>query len=165
MSPVDWAIRPLKRYAQFSGRAPRAEYWWFFLFLVIAYIIAMIIDGAIGRRLVGPYGVVAGLLWLAVIIPTIAVGVRRLHDIDRTGWWMLGPIVPYVIGFAIVGPAMLNPENPPALAAAGAGMIFMLIGFVFAIVVFVFSVLPGTKGPNRFGEDPYAQGNLDEVFA
>jgi uncharacterized membrane protein YhaH (DUF805 family) len=165
MTPIEWATRPLKKYADFSGRAPRAEYWWFYLFLIIAYFVAVFIDMTLGSSLIGPYGILTTLLWLAILIPTIAVGVRRLHDIDRTGWWMLAPIVPYLIGFAMMGPALLNPEQAAtATASMGIGGIFMMIGAVMALVLFVFSLLPGTKGPNRFGPDPYGE-NLETVFS
>jgi len=165
MTPIEWATRPLKKYADFSGRAPRAEYWWFYLFLIIAYFVAVFIDMTLGSRLIGPYGILTTLLWLAILVPTIAVGVRRLHDIDRTGWWMLAPIVPYVIGFAMMGPVLLDPEQAAtATASMGIAGIFMLIGGVMALVLFIFSLLPGTKGPNRFGPDPYGE-NLETVFS
>ena len=163
MSPVDWAIRPLKRYAQFSGRAPRAEYWWFYLGYIILYAILTILT-----RISAIFGIL-GLVYLGLIIPMIAVGVRRLHDTNRTGWWVLAPMIPYLIGLAMIVPAIISGAaggvNPFNMASLGAAGIFFMIGFVMAIVVFIFTVLPGTKGPNRFGDDPYGPGNLDEVFA
>lgn len=162
-SPVEWALTPLQKYAQFSGRAPRAEYWWFYLFAIIAYIVIAMIDSIIGLSLVGPYGILTGLLWLSLIIPTISVGVRRLHDTNRTGWWILAPIIPYVIGIAMMGPAIMDPTGA-GMAAAGGAMIFILIGAVLAIVLFVFTVLPGTKGPNNYGPDPYG-ADVEQVFA
>jgi len=162
-SPIAWALTPVQKFAQFSGRAPRAEYWWFYLFVLIAYIVAVMVDSMLGSSLVGPYGILTGLLWLVLIVPTIAVGVRRLHDTNRTGWWILAPIVPYVIGFAMMGPAALDPEGA-GMAAAGGAMIFMLIGMVMAIVIFVFTVLRGTEGANKYGPDPYG-ADVEQVFA
>lgn len=162
-SPIEWALTPLQKYAQFSGRAPRAEYWWFYLFLLIAYIVTVLIDSMIGSSLLGPYGILTVILWLGLIVPSLAVGVRRLHDTNRTGWWILAPIVPYVIGFAMMGPAALDPEGA-GMAAAGGAMIFMLIGMAMAIVVFVFTVLRGTEGPNDYGPDPYGP-EVEKVFA
>ena len=163
MSPVDWAIRPLKRYAQFSGRAPRAEYWWFYLGYIILYAILTILT-----RISAIFGIL-GLVYLGLIIPMIAVCVRRLHDTNRTGLWLLAPMIPYLIGLAMIVPAIISGAaggvNPFNMASLGAAGIFFMIGFVMAIVVFIFTVLPGTKGPNRFGDDPYGPGNLDEVFA
>jgi len=162
MSPVDWAMRPLKRYAQFSGRAPRAEYWWFYLAYMIFYVVLMILT-----RISSIFGIL-GLVFLALIIPMIAVGVRRMHDTNRSGWWLLAPAVPYLIGLALIFPAIVSGAaggvSPFNMASFGIAGIFMLIGFVLAIVVFVFTVLPGTKGPNKYGADPYG-GELEEVFA
>ena len=162
-SPIGWALTPLQKYANFSGRAPRAEYWWYYLFLMIAYVAAIFIDSALGSSLLGPYGILTLVVWLGAIVPTLAVGVRRLHDTNRTGWWMLAPILPYLIGFAMLGPAALDPEGT-GMAAAGGAMIFMLIGMVMAIVIFVFTVLRGTVGPNNYGPDPYG-ADVEQVFA
>lgn len=68
----------LGQYATFSGRASRSEYWWFFLFQVVVLIIASMLGD-----------VVNGLATLALLLPSLAVGTRRLHDIGRTGWWQL----------------------------------------------------------------------------
>jgi uncharacterized membrane protein YhaH (DUF805 family) len=97
MTPIDWATRPLKKYADFSGRAPRAEYWWFYLLIIIGYIVATILDSLLGLDgAVGPYGIVTALFGLAVLIPSIAVGARRLHDTDRSGWWLLIGLIPLI---------------------------------------------------------------------
>lgn len=87
-------------YATFNGRARRAEYWWWALFSVLASLALGILDGAIfGRSMMGhmdgdgPLGAVFALLTL---LPSIAVGVRRLHDIDRSGWWLLIIFVPLI---------------------------------------------------------------------
>jgi len=160
LSPIDWALRPMKRYADFSGRAPRAEYWWFWLGYMALNIVIQILT-----RISTMFGLL-GLVYLALIIPMIAVGVRRLHDTNRSGWWLLAPAVPYLIGFALIFPAIMSgtaSANP--FLNFGPAMVFMLIGFVMAIAVFVFTVLPGTKGANRFGPDPYDPSNLEEVFA
>ena len=97
MSPIDWAMRPLKKYADFSGRAPRAEYWWFYLFMIILYCVAMILDGMSGGGFGGtPYGLFTAILALGLIIPGLAVSVRRLHDTDRSGWWLLISFIPLI---------------------------------------------------------------------
>ena len=163
-SPVEWAMTPLRKYAQFSGRAPRAEYWWFYLGYIILALVLNILTGI--SEIFG----LLGILYLALVIPMIAVGVRRLHDIDRTGWWLLAPILPYAIGFAMMFPAMMSgaadPANPFNMTGLGLVSIFLLLGLAMAVLVFVFSVLPGTKGPNRYGPDPYGeQENLEAVFS
>jgi len=88
---MNWYIEVLKKYAVFSGRASRTEYWMFFLFNIIIAILLGVIEGLIGSP-----GVVGLLYGLAVLIPSIAVGVRRLHDTDRTGWWLLIGLVPLI---------------------------------------------------------------------
>jgi len=160
LTPVDWFMRPLKRYADFSGRAPRAEYWWFWLGYVLLSIVINIL-----ARISAIFGLL-GLVYFALFIPMLAVGVRRLHDTNRSGWWLLAPAVPYAIGVALIFPALMRgggAANP--FLSFGPAMIFMLIGFVLAIAIFIFTLLPGTKGPNRFGPDPYDPNNLEEVFA
>jgi uncharacterized membrane protein YhaH (DUF805 family) len=94
---LSWFIEALKKYAVFSGRSRRKEYWYFVLFVVIISIVLSIIDGLFGtyHRSTGA-GLLSSIFSLAVLIPSIAVSVRRLHDIDRTGWWVLISLVPLV---------------------------------------------------------------------
>ena len=88
---MNWYLTVLKKYAVFSGRARRMEYWMFFLFNMIVSFALGFIEGLFG----GP-GILATIYYLAVLVPSIAVGVRRLHDIDRTGWWLLISLVPLI---------------------------------------------------------------------
>ena len=147
MSPIDWAMLPLSKYADFSGRAPRAEYWWFYLLYVVIYTVASIIGSLIGLTTI-----LRGLVVLALFVPLLAAGVRRLHDGDRSGWWMLGPLIPLTIGLVLAGPAVMAGGMGAALGVAG---LFMVAGAIVGVVIFVFLVLPGTTGANRFGGDPY----------
>ena len=97
MSPINWAMRPLKRYADFSGRAPRAEYWWFYLLTVVAYLVGTILDSLLGTdEALGSSGIITLLLVLGLLIPSLAAGARRLHDTDRSGWWLLIAFIPLV---------------------------------------------------------------------
>jgi uncharacterized membrane protein YhaH (DUF805 family) len=171
MSPIDWAKRPiLEKYADFSGRAPRAEFWWYTLALMIVFVIVAIIEGILGihRMIAGMYGPISALLLLATLIPSLAVGVRRLHDTNRTGWWLLLPLIPDVLMIVM---ALTTAGAVAAGGGMGAAMgglaitgLLGLITFVGAVVVFIFDVLPGTNGPNRFGPDPYGS-DVGEVFA
>jgi|ERR1700722_15602796 uncharacterized membrane protein YhaH (DUF805 family) len=77
-------------YVNFSGRSCRSEYWYWILFIIVADIVAGIIDYAIGIQ------VVTGLFGLATILPNLAVAIRRLHDLDRTGWWIFIGLIPLV---------------------------------------------------------------------
>ena len=129
---MHYALLPLKRYLDFSGRSRRKEYWSYFLFMVAALIVAMLLDTALGLggtatgssefgdgtasasfNLTG--GVLTLLLFLATIVPGIAVAVRRVHDQDKSGWLVLIPIYNLVLMFS-----------------------------------------EGTRGPNRYGPDPKA---------
>jgi uncharacterized membrane protein YhaH (DUF805 family) len=97
MTPIDWATRPLKKYADFSGRAPRAEYWWFYLLVLVVYFVGMILDSMVGSNFAGSgYGMFTALVGLALLIPSIAAGVRRLHDTDRSGWGLLIAFIPLI---------------------------------------------------------------------
>lgn len=152
---MDWMILPFKRYAEFSGRSRRMEYWMFALLNVIVVTVLMFVifgaGGAAGLMAPGASGELGagfgamfggvGLLMLLyaaiVLVPSIAVTVRRLHDRDMSGWWYLG---------AIIG-----------------GMI-PVVGFLVSIAFLVLMALPGTPGPNRFGPDPKGVGEA-ETFA
>lgn len=161
MSPMDWATRPLKKYADFSGRAPRAEFWWFYLLLLVSVIIASIVDTIIGSKVLGPYGIVACLVYLALLLPYIAASVRRLHDTDRTGWWMAPPIALSAISLVMMGPSLTDAavmSDPSALAGMGTAFLLLMAAGILGVVVLVFFLLEGTRGPNKYGDDPYAGG-------
>lgn len=89
----------LQKYAVFEGRARRSEYWWFFLFNIIMQLVTGMIDALLFGE--DGFGLVNGLYTLAVLLPGIAVGVRRLHDTDRSGWWLLISFIP-VVGFIVL---------------------------------------------------------------
>lgn len=96
---MNWYLQVLKNYAGFSGRARRKEYWMFLLFNMIFLIAAMIIDNVVGTTFGGlPYGLFYFLYALAVFLPGLAVGVRRLHDVGKSGWFMLIGLIPIVGG-------------------------------------------------------------------
>jgi uncharacterized membrane protein YhaH (DUF805 family) len=99
---MEWATLPLKKYADFSGRARRKEYWMFTLLMIVAYVVAMVVDGVVGIGGVGPYGLVTLLVLLAFLLPSLAVTVRRLHDTNRSGWWFLIVFVPIVGGIVLL---------------------------------------------------------------
>lgn len=94
---MNWYIEVLKKYAVFTGRSRRKEYWYFVLFSVLVSIILGVVDGIIGtyNEETG-FGILAGVYSLAIILPSIAVAARRLHDIGRTGWWLLIGFIPII---------------------------------------------------------------------
>lgn len=90
-------LKALRHYADFSGRASRAEYWMFTLFNIIFGVLAMFVDCAIGCTLGEMhYGIIFYAYFLAVLVPWIAVSVRRLHDISKSGWMILVALIPLV---------------------------------------------------------------------
>lgn len=94
---MNWYTKVLRNYAVFTGRARRKEYWMFVLFNIIFALAAMILDNALGLAFAPmPYGVLYFVYVLAVFIPGLAVGVRRLHDVGKSGWWMLIGLVPLI---------------------------------------------------------------------
>ncbi|MET1113151.1 MAG: DUF805 domain-containing protein [Allosphingosinicella sp.] len=175
---MHWMLLPLKRYAEFSGRSRRKEYWFFFLGVMLFYLamivlMMVLVGGALFSALQGGgsadpasvapvlgqgmfailIGMAIVLAWFALLVPSIAVGVRRLHDIDRSGWWLMLGYGPWILGIVLA----------PALSETLADILSLgsMLGW---IAVLVMAVLPGTQGTNRFGSDPKGE-DLSEVFA
>jgi uncharacterized membrane protein YhaH (DUF805 family) len=94
---MNWYLLVLKKYADFNGRARRKEYWMFVLFNIIFAVAAMIVDNLLGLTFgaIG-YGVVYLLYAFATLIPGLAVSVRRLHDIGKSGWMILIALIPII---------------------------------------------------------------------
>jgi uncharacterized membrane protein YhaH (DUF805 family) len=109
---VSWYLEALKKYAVFSGRARRMEFWYFVLFNLVVYIVLSLIDALLGTyNIVSGVGLLSGIYSLAVLIPTLSLWVRRLHDIDRTGWWILINLIP-LIGTIVLLVFALTPGTP-----------------------------------------------------
>lgn len=119
MNFVDTITAGFSNYVNFSGRASRSEYWLWVLFIVLGSIVAVIIDEVIGIRLIDP------IFALATLLPSIAVAVRRLHDIDRSGWWLLINFIPLIglivliVWFCTSGTEGLNRFGPDPLTTLG----------------------------------------------
>lgn len=129
---LEWALMPLKRYADFRGRSRRKEYWMFALLTLIIYVVVLSFTG-FGAVLGGDAaaGASAGVgtllllvIGLALFVPSLAVTIRRFHDQDKSGWFILLGFIPIVGG----------------------------------LILFVFMCLEGTRGENRYGPDPKAAG-------
>lgn len=116
----NWKLVVLERYAKFDGRAGRAEFWWYFLANVIAYVALAIL-----AQIATIFFVLYFLYWIALLVPSIAVGVRRLHDTDKSGWFMLLGLIPFVGGIILIvfcalqGTAGPNQYGAAAEPAAG----------------------------------------------
>jgi uncharacterized membrane protein YhaH (DUF805 family) len=99
---MNWFLLALKKYAEFSGRSRRSEYWYFVLFYVLIYMGLALVDTLTGSfNAASGMGILSGIYSLGMLIPSIAVGIRRLHDTDRSGWWLLISFVP-VIGAIVL---------------------------------------------------------------
>ena len=109
----------LSKYAQFGGRATRAEYWWFFLFYVLSYVVAFFLDTVLNTSLV-----ITVLVILALVLPLLSVSIRRLHDTGHSGWWYLIAFVPIIGGlwllFLLLQPSSssMNEYGPEPNASA-----------------------------------------------
>lgn len=107
---MNWYTEVLKKYAVFEGRARRKEYWMFMLFNIIIAFVLGLIDGMVGLSF-GIFGALSGLYSLAVLIPGIAVSVRRLHDTNRSGWYLLIGFIP-IVGPIVVLVLMVLDSQP-----------------------------------------------------
>jgi uncharacterized membrane protein YhaH (DUF805 family) len=143
VSPLDWAFLPFQRFFDFSGRSARSEYWWFYLLTVVLSIIGTLIDGVVDPESEMSVGVAGMLLGLVTLVPWLSVSVRRLHDLNKSGWNLLRPFVGLVV---FIGLGVF-------------GSVGMLLGGLFflgtCIWLLVLMCLPGTPGPNPYGEHPY----------
>jgi len=100
---MSWYFEVWKKYAVFAGRARRKEYWYFLLFNILASLLLGFIDGVTG--MFSPeagMGLLGGLYTLAVLIPGIAVSVRRLHDTNHSGWWLFIALVPIIGSIVLI---------------------------------------------------------------
>jgi uncharacterized membrane protein YhaH (DUF805 family) len=98
---MQWYLEVLKKYVVFSGRARRKEFWMFVLINVAISIVLSILDAIIGTRTDSGISILSSIYSLAVLLPSLAVSVRRLHDTNRTGWWILIGLIP-IVGFIIL---------------------------------------------------------------
>jgi uncharacterized membrane protein YhaH (DUF805 family) len=141
---MEWATLPLKRYAEFTGRSRRKEYWSYVLLLLVIGIVIGIVESLFGlTNMVGPYGPLSALLALATFVPSLAVGIRRLHDTNRSGWWLLIGYGPMAVAVALL-----------LAGNAQFGLILLGLAGIGFIVLLVLMVLEGTRGPNQYGQDP-----------
>jgi len=121
---MNWYLEALRKYAVFEGRARRMEYWMFVLINCLIIVVLSVVDTVVGLFSLGnSVGALTGLYWLVVLVPSVAVTVRRLHDTDRSGWWALLALLP-VLGTIVLfvfcvldgtpGPNRFG-ENPKAV--------------------------------------------------
>jgi uncharacterized membrane protein YhaH (DUF805 family) len=128
MSPIDYYVRAFQKYSQFSGRATRAEYWWFYLVDFSIFILALIVEEVFSIP-----SMISGFYLLISLIPMISVQVRRLHDVSKSGWILIWPILFALISFLIIP---------------------IILVFASIIWIFVLTTRDSTPGDNKYGPNP-----------
>lgn len=117
----------LNNYANFQGRATRSEYWYWFLFYILLSAATNIVDAGLRHVFLihGLFSIIAALIYLFLFVPNLAVGVRRLHDLDKSGWWLLlvfiplvGPII-LLVWFCTSGTPGANQYGAPSIGPIG----------------------------------------------
>lgn len=150
ISPLGRYIGCFKKYATFQGRANRAEYWWFFLFNLLASIVLSFISFGI------PFVSLGTAYYVISLLPNMAVGVRRMHDTNHSGWWYFFPMICTVAFLPVLVMSVFLLDDPSANEDQVMMIPFFVGGgaVVFWIIYFIFTLLPGTKGENRYGKVP-----------
>jgi len=98
---MKWYLEVLKKYVVFDGISGREEFWWFFLFNLIVSIVLGVVDNMTGSfHLWAELGLFQGIYSMAILVPAIAVSIRRLHDTNRSGWWVLITPIPIIVTLA-----------------------------------------------------------------
>jgi uncharacterized membrane protein YhaH (DUF805 family) len=145
---MKWFIKVLKQYVDFSGRARRKEYWMYTLFYSIFVTVLFIIGNISGIGMLLYY-----IYALGMFLPSLAVAVRRLHDTDRSGWWLL-LVSPYVCIVPLTIINLINGRSSPDGGIAALTMLFSILGFAGCIWLIVLLAKDGQTGDNQYGKDP-----------
>ena len=145
-TPTEWMMEPLRRYTQFSGRARRAEYWWFILLCTILSLIGVFLDRITGIKMFGL------IVSLALFIPNLSVSFRRMHDINRSGWWQAVGFIGSTV--LTVGLLLIGYGGRPNAILAVLVLLGLLLLLAYSILLLVWLCQRGTVGDNRFGPDP-----------
>ncbi len=178
-------FQPLVKYAVFNGRSRRSEFWLFVLsqyvlFGILGYIVFLFMPPLPIAAKTTPEAMMSwmmhlfqgmsilNIVQLGLLLPNLAVTVRRLHDSNRSGWWMLMPYGVMFASFILIGISIAvmaatqghqQPQNPAAAIIAIVLLYLLMLGGFVTLLIFL--VLDGTPGPNRFGPDPKGRGNID----
>lgn len=157
ISPLDRYIGCFKKYATFQGRANRAEYWWFFLFNLLASIVLSIASFMLSIvSFEIPFVSLGTAYSIISLFPNMAVSVRRMHDTNHSGWWYFFPMICTVAFLPVLVMSVFLLDDPSANEDQVMMIPFFVGGgaVVFWIIYFIFTLLPGTKGENRYGKVP-----------
>lgn len=99
---MNWYLLALKKYADFKGRSRRSEYWYFVLFNILAVMAIAMISGILSSVIGDAAFGLTAIYYIGIIIPSLAVAVRRLHDTGRSGWWYLIGLIPIIGGIVLI---------------------------------------------------------------
>jgi len=131
----------------FNGRVRRTEFWYYVLAYVVISVVLAVIQSLVGTRLL------TGLLSLALLLPSLGMAVRRLHDINRSGWWILIGVVPLVVMMLLtIMAVMMGSLGGMFLSAT----LMPILSLAAAVLLIYWYAQPGTAGPNQYGADPKA---------
>jgi len=146
-----------RKFATFRGRARRSEYWYFVLFGVLLGIPAGITDSLLAASTGSAAGgrPVTGLLALVLFLPRLSVAVRRLHDVNYSGWFIGMFFIAFIVVLCMFVGLFMGHAEPDFATPLG---IAVIAGFIalsgWVIWLFVLTLLRGTSGPNKYGDDP-----------
>ncbi|WEV41842.1 DUF805 domain-containing protein [Bifidobacterium sp. ESL0682] len=178
--PVEAVKRFFLKYVKFSGRASRSEFWWTYLFIFLVNLVLNIVDSGLFRGNNNLFDTIWGL---AILIPSIAIGIRRLHDSNRSGWWLMLPvglvfgstiifIIAAIAGGISIGAAVSSTGRYTSGIGAGAGAgivitaILLLICYIAAFIVAIVLMVAGPKPEGaRFDEVPPMQAGMNGSYA
>ena len=135
-------------YFVFGGRATRAEFWWWQLFNVAIQIVGSIVDAVTGLP-----SIFGTLLGLALLIPSISLATRRLHDINKSGWWQLLWLLPVAIGIIIALVSWIADLHNWAFYGTAISILVLFTLIVVVLLIYLY-VRQGDDGSNKYGEDP-----------
>lgn len=161
---MDYYIYVLKNFANFKGRARRAEYWWFVLINLLVGLGVSVLD----LLVTASFGLglnLSTIYFLVVLLPGAAVTVRRLHDINASGWWFFGLMLFSAVTWVLAMAALFGVAMAPADFAFGWFMGIFLVGQILGLIFVFFMCRKGTEGENRFGPDPLAEDGQRKIDA
>lgn len=153
-SPVQWAFLPLEKFFQFHGRSPRAEYWWFWVLCLVLGVITGLFDELAGLNDPSAPFTLTTPVSFVLLIPSLAVTVRRLHDINKSGWVMLGYFIALYVPFILV---FLTPVGWILLFTLGETIVWIAVGamMITAVKFVLLMATDGSPGDNLYGPNPY----------
>ena len=149
MGPVDATVSVLQNFAEFSGRASRAEYWWFVLVWTVAYFAVLALQRGVGKM--PEYIFIA-----ATAVPVMSVSFRRLHDIGHSGWWAVAEVILIILLYVVMARAMPEDEDDtPEAALKPSLLITGVLSLIASIGIIWHFSLPSQPGTNQYGPNPH----------